>query len=103
MPRLPVPRSRAWSICLLWLALLLAPLAWAQSAPGPAPAKPHLVAPAGADLPVIQPAAVANPYGLRALWAQGDWVARATLVILVISCRPGKVAVGSPGELSSTR
>jgi hypothetical protein len=24
-------------------------------------------------------------------------------VILVISCRPGKVAVGSPGELSSTR
>ena len=26
-----------------------------------------------------------------------------TLVILVISCRPGSVAVGSPGELSSTR
>ena len=26
-----------------------------------------------------------------------------TLVILVISCRPGKVASGSPGELSSTR
>ena len=26
-----------------------------------------------------------------------------TLVILVISCRPGKVAQGSPGELSSTR
>jgi general nucleoside transport system permease protein len=26
-----------------------------------------------------------------------------TLVILVISCRPGKVAVGSPGELSSAR
>ena len=26
-----------------------------------------------------------------------------TLVILVISCRPGKVAQGSPGELSSAR
>ena len=26
-----------------------------------------------------------------------------TLVILVISCRPGAVAIGSPGELSSTR
>ncbi|MCB2068521.1 MAG: ABC transporter permease, partial [Ottowia sp.] len=26
-----------------------------------------------------------------------------TLLILVITCRPGKVATGSPGELSSTR
>ncbi|MBO9649583.1 MAG: ABC transporter permease [Variovorax sp.] len=26
-----------------------------------------------------------------------------TLVILVLTCKPGKVAVGSPGELSSTR
>ena len=26
-----------------------------------------------------------------------------TLVILVISCRPGTVAAGSPGELSSAR
>jgi biopolymer transport protein ExbB len=25
-----------------------------------------------------------NPYGLAALWAQGDWVARGTLLILVI-------------------
>lgn len=35
-------------------------------------------------LPPIQaPAAAANPYGLGALWAQGDWVARVTLLILV--------------------
>jgi biopolymer transport protein ExbB len=27
---------------------------------------------------------VDNPYGLSALWAQGDWVAKATLLILVI-------------------
>jgi biopolymer transport protein ExbB len=25
-----------------------------------------------------------NPYGLNALWAQGDWVAKATLLILIV-------------------
>ncbi|MEI6718513.1 MAG: MotA/TolQ/ExbB proton channel family protein, partial [Betaproteobacteria bacterium] len=25
-----------------------------------------------------------NPYGLSAVWAQGDWVAKATLLILVL-------------------
>jgi biopolymer transport protein ExbB len=36
-------------------------------------------------LPQIKaPEAMANPYGLRALWAQGDWVARVTLLILAI-------------------
>jgi biopolymer transport protein ExbB len=29
-------------------------------------------------------AEVENPYGLKALWAQGDWVAKGTLIILVI-------------------
>ena len=27
---------------------------------------------------------VANPYGLSALWAEGDWIAKTTLIILVI-------------------
>ena len=27
---------------------------------------------------------VDNPYGLSALWAQGDWVAKGTLLILVL-------------------
>lgn len=37
------------------------------------------------SLPAIQaPAAVANPYGLGALWAQGDIVSRATLAVLVV-------------------
>ena len=31
-----------------------------------------------------QPAVVDNPYGLGALWAQGDFVARGTLLILVL-------------------
>jgi biopolymer transport protein ExbB len=54
----------------------------AQSASVPALA----AAPELRSLPAIQPPAAngANPYGLQALWAQGDWVARTTLVILVI-------------------
>jgi biopolymer transport protein ExbB len=45
-----------------------------------------LLAPAFAQtsLPPIQAPGGANPYGLGALWAQGDLVSRATLVILVI-------------------
>lgn len=46
---------------------------------------------APAEAPVETPAAqpapteeVANPYGLNQLWAQGDFVARGTLVILVV-------------------
>jgi biopolymer transport protein ExbB len=38
-----------------------------------------------ATLPAIRPpAAPANPYGLRALWAEGDIVAKSTLVVLLI-------------------
>ncbi len=36
------------------------------------------------NLPPIQAPAGANPYGLQALWAQGDIVARGTLVVLVV-------------------
>ena len=44
-----------------------------------------LPAAAQSSLPAIQaPPPVANPYGLGALWAQGDIVSRATIVILVI-------------------
>lgn len=35
-------------------------------------------------LPPIQAPGGANPYGLGALWDQGDWVSRTTLVILVV-------------------
>ncbi|MGV3573082.1 MAG: MotA/TolQ/ExbB proton channel family protein [Ramlibacter sp.] len=35
-------------------------------------------------LPPIQAPAAANPYGLAALWSQGDFVARATLLVLVV-------------------
>ena len=59
----------------------------------PAPALAQASAPAAeapAPAPAAAPAAtvakeeVANPYGLEALWTQGDFVARGTLVIMII-------------------
>jgi biopolymer transport protein ExbB len=34
--------------------------------------------------PINPPAAVQNPYGLQAMWEQGDWVARITILILAV-------------------
>ncbi len=87
-------RRAALAACatLMLLAALPAPAqapepAPAASAAAPGSSAPTLAAsPALRTLPSIQPPAAggANPYGLRALWAQGDWVARITLIILVI-------------------
>jgi biopolymer transport protein ExbB len=55
-----------------------APAAATEVKPGPAEVKP---------LPPAAPPAtevVENPYGLEALWKQGDFVARGTLIILMI-------------------
>ena len=66
--------------------------AMAQAASAPA-AEASAAAPAqdaSAAAPAAAPAAtvakeeVANPYGLGALWTQGDFVARGTLIIMVI-------------------
>ena len=51
-----------------------------EAAAAPAPA----AAPVAVAAPAITEEAVDNPYGLKALWSQGDIVARSTLVILVI-------------------
>ncbi len=59
----------AAALAILAAALVLAP-ALAQ-----APAKPA---------PEIAREVVENPYGLEALWRQGDFVARGTLVVLLI-------------------
>jgi biopolymer transport protein ExbB len=63
----------------------------ATSAPTatPAPAPAATAAPAPAPAPVAAPAKAAtatveNPYGIKALWAEGDIVAKTTLVIMVI-------------------
>jgi biopolymer transport protein ExbB len=60
--------------------------AQAASAPEAAPAA-TAVAPAAAPAPLVATTTketVDNPYGLQALWAQGDFVAKGTLIILVI-------------------
>ena len=53
----------------------------APATPAAAPAEP---AAAPAPVPALSTETVANPYGLGALWAQGDFVSRATLVIMAI-------------------
>jgi biopolymer transport protein ExbB len=59
--------------------------AQAASAPAaeaaPAPAAP---APAAAAKPAVSEEAIDNPYGLEALWKQGDFVAKGTLIIMII-------------------
>ena len=77
-------------------AALLAIAAFATTAPTPVMAQasaPAATAPAAADAaaPAVKPpeASVAketvdNPYGLGALWSQGDLVARGTLIIMII-------------------
>jgi len=57
----------------------------APTAAAPAPeaaAMPSAATPAPATM--VSRETVANPYGLDALWKQGDFVARGTLIILVI-------------------
>ncbi|MDQ6627422.1 MAG: MotA/TolQ/ExbB proton channel family protein [Pseudomonadota bacterium] len=85
-------------VATLFLALgvvvsALAPVsAHAQAASTPNAANPAAAEAASAPAPVAAPMAAApmtkesvdNPYGLNALWTQGDYVARGTLVILAL-------------------
>ena len=87
-------------IAAVSLAATLPEPALAQAAPAPAaPAAPAAIAPAAATPPAPATAAdvaaaqakatvsqesVDNPYGLKALWGQGDFVAKGTLIIMVI-------------------
>jgi len=93
----PIPARLAATLCSLALCVLaLSPMtaaAQAASTPdatGAAPAAPMATeaastAPAPmAPTPVAAKETVDNPYGLGALWEQGDFVARGTLIILVL-------------------
>jgi biopolymer transport protein ExbB len=55
----------------------------AVSTAPPAPAA-AVTSPLPALVAIQPPAAAVNPYGLRSLWAQGDWVAQGTLAVLAI-------------------
>ena len=75
-------------------AALLALAAFVTTAPSPALAQASAPAaeaavPAAATAPAppvatVAKEEVANPYGLDALWSQGDFVARGTLIIMII-------------------
>jgi biopolymer transport protein ExbB len=82
---------------LTTLLLLVVPSGFAQapaaSAPMPAPvavvpASPALIqAPALSNVPAIKPAGggfLDNPYGLQALWQQGDFISKTTLLVLLV-------------------
>ena len=56
----------------------------AAEAPKPAEAAAPAPMPAPAAAPSIEKETVENPYGLAAMWKQGDWVAKGTLIIMVI-------------------
>jgi biopolymer transport protein ExbB len=59
--------------------------ATAQESKGDAPAAPAVSAPAAVqNSATTTTETVANPYGLEALWRQGDFVSKGTLLILVI-------------------
>jgi len=88
----PLPalhRARRLAAALLAgaaLGLSLPQVALAQAASEPAAAVPAVpaVPEAPAPMPAVAKESVANPYGLQALWQQGDFVARGTLIIMII-------------------
>ena len=61
-----------------------APKAAAADAPAPAAAPAAPAAVPAAPVPTVTKETVENPYGLEALWRQGDFVSKGTLIILVI-------------------
>ena len=66
----------------LFLGMQGSALAQTPVAPSSAPTQANVIATAPAQ--PTEAHAGENPYGLKALWAQGDWVAKATLMVLVI-------------------
>ncbi len=70
--------------CLPSAALAQASAPTTADAAAPAPAMAPVATPAPGATPTVTKEAVANPYGLEALWSQGDFVARGTLIIMVI-------------------
>jgi biopolymer transport protein ExbB len=56
----------------------------APAAPVAAPAPMPAPAPAAAVAPTVTKEVIDNPYGLEAMWRQGDFVSKGTLIILVI-------------------
>ena len=86
---------KRWLDVRILLAVVLAGLSIValaqapQGAPPPAEVKPaptviEVVKPAPPPIAAPATEVIENPYGIEALWKQGDFVARGTLIILVI-------------------
>jgi len=73
-------------VAVATVALPTAALAQASAPAAAASAAPAEAVPAIAAAPAVTVAkeTVDNPYGLGALWSQGDFVARGTLIIMII-------------------
>ena len=90
LPALLVAALIAWAPPA---ALLIAPLQARAQAPAPQTAAPAAEAPKPATPtpppgagqgPTTEKEVVENPYGLEAMWKQGDFVSKGTLIILII-------------------
>jgi biopolymer transport protein ExbB len=75
--------STAALLAVAGLAATVPSAALAQAASEPA-AQPAPAAPAPAAAPTVAKETVENPYGLEAMWKQGDFVAKGTLIIMII-------------------
>ena len=76
-------RSLAALLAVFVMAFSMPMQALAQAASAPAEA-PKAEAPKAEVKAAVTEEAVDNPYGLKALWTQGDFVARGTLIIMII-------------------
>jgi len=81
-------KLRGWLLASL-LAMTSAVFAQAPAQPPaggtpPAAEAPKAAAPTPPPAPAAEKEVIENPYGLEALWKQGDFVSKGTLVILVI-------------------
>jgi biopolymer transport protein ExbB len=56
----------------------------AAEASAPAPAPTMAPAPAAVPAPTMSKESVSNPYGIEAMWREGDIITRSTLIILII-------------------
>jgi biopolymer transport protein ExbB len=84
MSLLKLVRAASLAASLALLGTFAAQPAFAQaSAPEAASAATAAAAPADIK-PEVKKESIENPYGLEALWSQGDFVARGTLVIMII-------------------
>ncbi len=86
---MPLTRFLRASIAVAWLCCAsTAPIGVlaqpAASAAAPSAASDAAAPAAAPVVPAVAKETIENPYGLDSLWKQGDWVARATLVVLLI-------------------